>query len=206
MQLHFMTDDLPKEITDVESVAIDTETMGLLPLRDRLCLVQVATVHEDIYLVHFPQGSSFAAPNLRKLLRNEKILKIFHYGRFDLAVLAYTFGYMCQSVYCTKIASKLCRTNSSRHSLKDLCGILLNLEIAKNQQTSDWGQDHLTEEQKEYAGQDVLYLHRLKEKLDALLKREKRFDLAQNCFKALPTIATLDLAGWDPMTLYSHHS
>jgi ribonuclease D len=187
--------DLPKGVDFGNAVAIDTETMGLNPHRDRLCVVQLSGGDGNAHLVQFSKGG-FEAPRLKALLENPKVVKIFHFGRFDIAVLKHYLGADTAPVYCTKIAAKLVRTFTDRHGLKDLCRELLGVEISKQQQTSDWGQEVLTPEQMNYAASDVLHLHALKAKLDALLAREGRTGLAQACFDFLPYRAELDLKGW----------
>ncbi len=203
MTIHFHERDLPDGLDLGASVAIDTETMGLEPRRDRLCLAQLSAGDGTAHLVRFNPGE-YAAPNLRRLLENRSVLKLFHYGRFDIAVMAHYLGTLAAPVYCTKIASRLIRTYTDRHGLKDLCRELIGVEISKQQQISDWGAAHLSEEQMAYAASDVLYLHALKDKLDALLVREGRADIAQACFDFLPTRARLDLLGWAERDIFSH--
>jgi len=195
--------DLPEGVTFGNAVAIDTETLGLNPLRDRLCLAQLSSGDGTAHLVQFARGA-YDAPHLKALLADPKVLKIFHYARFDLAVLSHYLGVMTGPVYCTKIASRIARTSAERHGLKDLCKDILGIEISKQQQTSDWGAEELSEEQLKYAASDVLYLHRLKEALDGLLERENRTDLAQACFDFLPWRARLDLMGWADQDIFSH--
>lgn len=194
--------DLPEGLNWKKSVAVDTETMGLDLHRDRLCLVQIGDGCGNTYLVRILPDHD--CPNLKKLLTNKKILKIFHFARFDVAKIKNDLGVDVAPVYCTKIASKLCRTNTSSHGLKNLCNDLLGVTLDKEQQTSDWGADTLTSEQQYYAANDVLYLHALKEKLDVLLKREGRFDLAYNCFFFLSTRAELDLLHFDTPDIFAH--
>ena len=184
------------------AVAIDTETLGLNPFRDRLCLVQLSSGDGHAELVQL--SGSYDAPELIRLLADESILKIFHYGRFDMAVLKHFLGVMPRPVYCTKIASKLARTYTDRHGLKDLCRELLGIELSKQQQSSDWGAPDLTQEQLNYAASDVLHLHALREKLDAMLRREGREGLARACFEFLPTRAELDLRGWADIDPFAH--
>ncbi len=203
MTIYFHERDLPDHLNLGGSVAIDTETMGLEPHRDRLCLAQLSSGDGAAHLVRFPRGA-YEAPNLRKLLADPAVLKLFHYGRFDIAVLGHYLGVFAMPVYCTKIASRLTRTYTDRHGLKDLCRELIGVEISKQQQISDWGADVLSEEQKAYAASDVLYLHRLKDKLDALLAREGRADIARACFDFLPTRARLDLLGWADRDFFGH--
>ena len=204
MAPHLHTGDLPPGLTFGDSVAIDTETMGLDPHRDRLCLVQLSRGDGDCHLVQFPPGAAVCAPHLAALLTGEAVLKIFHFARFDIAVLAHALGVRCGPVYCTKIASRLARTFTDRHGLKDLCRDLLGVEISKQQQSSDWGADRLSRSQQEYAANDVLHLHRLKEKLDEMLAREGRTELAAACFAFLPDRARLDLDGWPEVDIFAH--
>lgn len=195
--------DLPAGIEFNGSIAIDTETLGLNPLRDRLCLAQMSSGDGSAHLVQFAQGA-YDAPNLKAILQDPDILKIFHFGRFDIAVLHQYLGVTASPVYCTKIASKLTRTYTDRHGLKDICRELLDVDISKQQQSSDWAADDLTPEQRAYAASDVLYLHRLKAKLDDMLDREGRTGLARACFDFLPTRALLDLKGWPDMDIFAH--
>ncbi|HOO50389.1 MAG TPA: ribonuclease H-like domain-containing protein [Alphaproteobacteria bacterium] len=206
MTIYLHKNDLPDDLAFGNSVAIDTETMGLNLARDRLCLVQLSFGDGNAHLVQFSVGSDYAAPNLRRLLSDPKILKIFHFGRFDIASIKAYMGVDCSPVYCTKIASRLVRTFTDRHSLKELCRELLSVELSKQQQSSDWGADTLSEEQKIYAANDVLYLHKLKEHLDPILEREGRMSLAQACFDFLPARAELDLAGWPEIDIFAHNS
>ena len=186
--------DLPQGRMAGRSIAIDTETLGLNPYRDRLCLVQLS--EGDVRAALVQLAGSYDAPELKRLLADESVLKIFHFGRFDMAVLKHYFGVMPKPVYCTKVASKLARTFTDRHGLKDLCKELLGIELSKQQQSSDWGAPELTPEQLNYAASDVLHLHALREKLDAMLKREGRDGLARACFEFLPARVELDLRGW----------
>ncbi len=195
--------DLPADVTFEGSVAVDTETLGLNLNRDRLCVVQLSSGDGSAHLVHFPTPD-YAAPNLKKVLSDEALTKIFHFARFDLAVIRRDLGVTCRPVYCTKIASRLVRTFTDRHGLRDLCRDLLDVEISKQQQSSDWGAPELTEAQIAYAASDVLYLHRLMEKLETMLEREGRSDLAQACFSFLPARAELDLAGWPEVDIFAH--
>ena len=195
--------DLPDTLDLGSIVAIDCETMGLNFYRDRLCLVQLSGGDGIAHMVQIAAGQD-SAPNLCKLLANEKILKVFHFGRFDIAALLKTFGILTSPVYCTKIASKLVRTYTDRHGLKNLLQELLDTDISKQQQSSDWGSETLTDAQLEYAASDVLYLHSLKNELDLRLKREGRLDLAKSCFDFLPTRAMLDLAGWPETDIFAH--
>ena len=199
--------DLPDLTRYTDSVAIDTETMGLHPHRDRLCVVQISNGDGSADVIQIPKdhGRNPAdAPNLNALLANPKIVKIFHFARFDLAALYNAFGVMPQPVYCTKIASRLSRTYTDRHGLKDLVREVLNIDLSKQQQSSDWGAQALSEAQLAHAASDVLHLHALRERLDAMLAREGRLGLAQACFEFLPTRAMLDLQGWDTEDIFAH--
>ena len=196
--------DLPDDIEYTSIVAIDTETMGLNFNRDKLCLVQLSFGDKNAHLVQLGGDLGYGAKNLKKLLKNNKITKIFHYARFDLAMLKKYLGVMCKSIYCTKIASKLGRTYTDRHGLKELCKELLNIEISKQQQSSDWGKVELSKSQINYAANDVLYLHEIKEKLDDILERENRIQLANSLFKFIPTRVKLDLLGWHNSDIFSH--
>lgn len=195
--------DLPDGLILGPVVAIDTETMGLNPFRDRLCLVQLSSGDGHAHLVQIARGQR-SAPNLQRMLADASVLKLFHFGRFDIAALQQAFGTVTAPVYCTKIASKLIRTYTDRHGLKDLLLTLLDVDISKQQQTSDWGADTLTEAQLAYAASDVLYLHRLRIALDKLLARENRMGVAQACFDFLPTRAALDLTGWPELDIFAH--
>ncbi len=195
--------DLPDGLSLGPVVAVDTETMGLNPHRDRLCLVQLSTGDGNAHLVQVARGQS-AAPNLQRLLADPSVLKLFHFARFDIAALQQAFGTVTSPVYCTKIASRLIRTFTDRHGLKDLLLSLLDIDISKQQQTSDWGAEVLTEAQIAYAASDVLYLHRLKAELDQRLQREDRVAVAQACFAFLPTRAALDLTGWPELDIFAH--
>lgn len=195
--------DLPDLARYANSVAIDTETMGLHPHRDRLCVVQLSNGDGSADVVQIPKDHS-DAPNLKRLLGDPKVTKIFHFARFDIAALYNAFGVVPQPVYCTKIASRLSRTYTDRHGLKDLVRELLNIDLSKQQQSSDWGSDSLSEAQLAYAASDVLHLHALRERLDAMLAREGRLGLAQACFDFLPTRAKLDLQGWDTEDIFAH--
>ncbi|MFK4511846.1 ribonuclease D [Bradyrhizobium daqingense] len=195
--------DLPDLTRYAGAVAIDTETMGLNPHRDRLCVVQLSPGDGSADVVQIPKGHT-DAPNLKALLANPAITKIFHFARFDVAVLYQTFGVMTGPIYCTKIASRLTRTYTDRHGLKDLVREVLNIDLSKQQQSSDWGSDSLTEPQLAYAASDVLHLHALRERLDAMLVREGRSQLAQSCFDFLPTRAVLDLQGWAEEDIFAH--
>ena len=195
--------DLPAGIAWGDVVAVDTETMGLNPQRDRLCLVQLSAGDNEVHLVQF-DGKSWKAPQLQALLTDPNILKIFHFGRFDLAVLERYLGVRTSPVWCTKIASKLVRTYTDRHGLKDLSAELLGLELSKQQQSSDWGAENLTQQQLAYAASDVLHLHKLKMRLEAMLKRDGRLDMAEAAFRYLPERAYLDLAGFEDQDIFSH--
>lgn len=195
--------DLPDGLDLGPVVAIDCETMGLIPHRDRLCVVQLSGGDGNAHLVQIEQGQT-EAPNLCAMLANPDVLKLFHFGRFDIAVLKHTFGVLTAPVYCTKIASKLGRTYTDRHGLKNLAQEMLGVDISKHQQSSDWGADELTDAQVDYAASDVLYLHALHEKLEERLAREGRSALAQACFRFLPARAELDLAGWPETDIFAH--
>ena len=194
--------DLPPGRFASRAIAVDTETLGLNPHRDRLCLAQLSEGDGTAVLVQF--AGRYDAPELARLMTDESVLKIFHFGRFDMAVLKHFLGVMPRPVYCTKVASRLARTFTDRHSLKDLCKELLGIELSKQQQSSDWGAAELTQEQLNYAASDVLHLHALREKLDAMLKREGREKLARACFEFLPTRAELDLRGWSEIDPFAH--
>jgi len=195
--------DLPAGLDFGASIAIDTETMGLNPLRDRLCLVQLCGADGAVHLVRFARGTG-AAPVLTALLANPAVLKIFHFARFDLAALRHHLGVMPAPVYCTKMASRLVRTFTDRHGLKDLARDLLGVELSKEQQSSDWGAAELTAAQQKYAAADVIHLHALKARLDGMLAREGRAALAQGVFACLPVRAELDLQGWAEMDFFAH--
>ena len=194
--------DLPEGLNLGNIVAIDSETMGLDPHRDRLCLVQLSSGDGNAHLVQF--AHRYEAPNLVRLLADPSVTKLFHYGRFDIAMFDKYLGVLAAPVYCTKIASKLTRTYTDRHGLRDLCRELLGVEISKQQQTSDWGSPNLSEEQLAYAASDVLHLHRLKAVFDGLIDREGRRDVADACFRFLPMRARLDLLGWDQEEIFTH--
>ena len=195
--------DLPDDLDLGPVVAIDCETMGLIPHRDRLCLIQLSAGDGDAHLVQISQDQT-TAPNLCSMLANPKVLKLFHFGRFDIAVMLHRFGVLTAPVYCTKIASKMVRTYTDRHGLKNLLQELLEVDISKFQQSSDWGAENLTDAQLAYAASDVLYLHQLREKLDIRLSREGRQELAQAAFTFLPHRAALDLAGWPDTDIFAH--
>ena len=204
MAIHLYQNDLPVGLDLGPVVAIDTETMGLDPRRDRLCLVQMSSGDGDAHLVQIAPGQT-SAPNLERMLTDPAVLKLFHFGRFDIAALQNAFGVTTAPVWCTKIASKMIRTYTDRHGLKYLLQALADVDISKQQQTSDWGAQQLSEAQLEYAASDVLYLHKLKAELEKLLAREGRTALAQACFDFLPTRAQLDLLGWGDENDIFHH-
>ena len=203
LAIHLHRFDLPSDLAFGDAVAVDTETMGLNLVRDRLCLVQLSAGDGDCHLVQFPERD-YAAPNLKALLADPGVEKLFHFARFDLAMIQAHLGVDCRPVYCTKTASKLVRTFTDRHGLKDLCKDLLGVDLSKQQQSSDWGAPELTQEQMAYAASDVLHLHQLREQLDALLAREGRSELARACFDFLPWRARLDLAGWAEVDIFAH--
>ncbi len=204
MQTHLYKNDLDDGIVFKGNVAIDTEAMGLDPARDRLCLIQIFDGETDCHMVQF-ENSNTDSPNLIKLLNDEKIEKIFHYARFDMAALKHALKIDVKNVYCTKIASKIARTYTNNHGLKDLCKELLGVEISKKQQSSDWGNSNLSKEQIAYAANDVIYLHQIKDRLDAMLIRENRQLLVDACLSFLPTRVDLDLRGWEN-DIFSHSS
>jgi ribonuclease D len=195
--------DLPPGLTFKDAVAVDTETLGLRPHRDRLCVVQLSGGDNTAHLVQF-DGSDWSAPRLKALLSDASILKIFHFARFDVAVLAHYLGVVPEPIYCTKIASKLVRTYTDRHGLKDLCNELLGVDLSKQQQSSDWAAEKLTDQQKHYAASDVLYLHALKAKLAGMLQREGRTAAAESCFRFISVRAGLDLAGFEDVDIFAH--
>jgi ribonuclease D len=204
MSVYFHEEDLPEGVLGSGPVAIDTETMGLNPLRDRLCLVQISDGSGDEHLVRFKPGSDYDAPVLKAILTDPARLKLFHFARFDIAALQQALGVVTAPVYCTKIASKLIRTYTDRHGLKELVRELLGQEVSKQQQSSDWGAAELSDAQRDYAASDVRFLHAMKVILDARLAREGRTELAQACFDFLPTRAALDLAGWPETDIFAH--
>ncbi len=204
MSVYFHEEDLPQDVLASGSVAVDTETMGLQLGRDRLCVVQIADGRGDEHLVRFRRGSDYAAPNLKAVLTDPQRLKLYHFARFDIASIKAYLGVIAAPVYCTKTASRLIRTYTDRHGLKELIKEMLSQEISKQQQTSDWGAPELSDAQKDYAASDVRYLHALKEKLDERLEREGRAALAQACFDFLPHRALLDLAGWAEEDIFAH--
>jgi ribonuclease D len=204
LAVHLHEEDLPADVTFEGAIAVDTEAMGLHPARDRLCLVQLSDGKGDEHLVRFASGSSYAAPNLKALLGDPSRLKLYHFARFDIGIMQAYLGIMAAPLYCTRTASRLVRTYTDRHGLKDLVKELLGHDLSKQQQTSDWGADELSDAQRDYAASDVRYLHALKEKLDIRLERENRTALAQACFDFLPTRARLDLAGWPEQDIFAH--
>ncbi|MGB4191807.1 MAG: ribonuclease D [Rickettsiales bacterium] len=195
--------DLPDDLIIDGDLAIDTEAMGLNNKRDRLCLIQISNNQGKIYLVQFEKGVH-SAPNLKKLLTNPNTQKILHFARFDMAILYEYLGIMIENVFCTKIASRLVRTYTDSHGLKDLCRELLSVQLSKQQQSSDWGAANLTKEQQLYAASDVIYLHAIRDRLESLLIREERKDLAQECFKFLSNRILLDLSGWNEVDIFAH--
>ncbi len=202
MTVHFHEEDLPAGVLAPGPVAVDTETMGLITPRDRLCVVQISDGKGDEHLVRFAAGSDYAAPNLRAVLADPERLKLYHFGRFDIAAIKYYLGVVAAPVYCTKIASRLIRTYTDRHGLKELVRELLGQDISK--QPSDWGNPVLSDAQKDYAASDVRFLHALRTELNKRLEREGRMELAQACFDFLPHRAELDLAGWPEIDIFSH--
>ena len=203
MKVKIHKNDLPNNLKPGKIIAIDTETMGLDYKRDPLCLVQISSGDEEVHLIQINR-KTFKADNLKKILEDNHIKKIFQFARFDLAVLNYYLKTDINNVYCTKIASKIGRTYTDKHGLKDLCKELLNIELSKQMQSSDWGAEILTEQQINYAASDVLYLHKIKEELDKILIRENRMELAEHCFKFLKHRVTLDLAGWNNQDIFAH--
>jgi len=203
MTIRLHKGDLPAGTSYGDAVAIDTETLGLNPQRDRLCVVQLSGGGGDADVVQIEAGQT-SAPNIERLLADHNVTKLFHFARFDIAILYKTFGVMAEPIYCTKIASKLARTYTDRHGLKDLVRELLAVDLSKQQQSSDWGADTLSDAQLAYAASDVLHLHALRSRLDMMLKRENRFELAQACFGFLPARAKLDLMGWPNTDIFSH--
>jgi ribonuclease D len=203
MKIRLHKDDLPAGLDLGPAVAVDTETLGLVPARDRLCLVQLSSGDGSAHLVQFRRGC-YEAPNLKKLLADASVLKLYHFARFDLATMRRYLGVLAAPVYCTRTASKLARTYTDKHGLKDLVKELLDIDLSKQQQSSDWGAENLTEQQLAYAANDVAFLHRLKASLDQMLIREGRMELAQACFTFLPARAELDLAGWGDGDIFAH--
>tara|TARA_Y100000768_G_C23705364_1_gene553281 strand:+ start:50 stop:658 length:609 start_codon:yes stop_codon:yes gene_type:complete len=202
MKIKLYQDDLPNNLNLGLTIAIDTETMGLNPIRDKLCLVQISKGNNISHLVKINDIKK-KPKNLIKILKNNKIKKIFHFARFDVAVLKHSYGINLKNIYCTKIASKIIRTYTDKHGYKDLCSELLNISISKTEQTSDWGGE-LSKAQMKYAATDVLYLHKIKKKLDIMLSREKRIDLAEACFKFIEYRTDLDLGGWSDLDIFRH--
>jgi ribonuclease D len=203
MKVKIHKNDLPNNLNLGKIIAIDTETMGLDYKRDPLCLVQISSGNEEVHLIQINR-KTFKADNLKKILEDNDIKKIFQFARFDLSVLNYYLKADINNVYCTKIASKIGRTYTDKHGLKDLCKELLNIDLSKQMQSSDWGAENLTEQQVNYAASDVLYLHKIKEELDKILIRENRIELAEHCFKFLKHRVTLDLAGWNNQDIFAH--
>src|SRR4051812_44493103 len=205
MAVHFHEEDLPSDIAFADGpIAVDTEAMGLVAGRDRLCLVQLSDGGGHEHLVRFGRGSDYSARNLKALLSDPDRLKLYHFARFDVGIMQAYLGIMAAPLYCTRTASRLVRTYTDRHGLKDLVKEMLNVDLSKQQQTSDWGADELSDAQRDYAAGDVRYLHQLKERLDGRLAREERTELAQACFDFLPTRALLDLAGWPEQDIFAH--
>lgn len=204
MTVYFHEEDLPVGVLEDGPVAVDTETMGLLTPRDRLCLLQISDGGDDEHLVRFAPDSDFAAPNLKAVLADPNRVKLYHFARFDLAAIEHYMGVVAAPVFCTKIASRLIRTYTDRHGLKELVRELLGEDISKQQQSSDWGGPELSEAQRDYAASDVRFLHRLKTELELRLVREKRMELAQACFDFLPHRARLDIVGWPEVDIFSH--
>ena len=203
MTIHFYQDDIPSELDFGASIAIDTETQGLNLQRDRLCLIQLSSGNGDAHLVQF-EKKKYNAPNLRKLLSDKKTLKIFHFARFDLAAIKIYLEIQCEPVFCTRIASRLTRTYTDKHGLKDICSELIGVEISKQQQQSDWASSELSQNQREYAASDVLYLHQLRDVLEHRLKRENRLEIARGCFDFLKYQVDLDIQGWGEQNIFAH--
>jgi len=205
MAVYLHEEDLPADVRfGDDPIAVDTEAMGLIPGRDRLCLVQLSDGKGDEHLVRFRRESDYSAPNLKALLSDPDRLKLYHFARFDVGMMQAYLGIVAAPLYCTRTASRLVRTYTDRHGLKDLVKELLNVDLSKQQQCSDWGADELTDAQRDYAASDVRYLHALKEKLDERLRREDRMALAQACFDFLPARALLDIAGWAEQDIFAH--
>ncbi|SFS03202.1 ribonuclease D [Sphingomonas jatrophae] len=204
MAVHFHEEDLPQGVLAPGPIAVDTETMGLITPRDRLCVVQISDGEGDEHLVRFRPGSDYAAPELRRVLGDPARLKLYHFARFDLAAIQYYLGTVAAPVYCTKTASRLVRTYTDRHGLKEIVRELLGQDISKQQQSSDWGAPELSDAQKDYAASDVRFLHQLRVKLDERLVREGRMALAKACFDFLPSRAALDIAGWPEVDIFAH--
>ena len=203
MSIHVYKNDLPQGVTFTGAVAVDTETLGLKPTRDRLCLVQLSQGDDIVHIVQF-DGENYEAPNLKAVLSDRNLVKIFHYARFDLAVIAHYLNVHAAPLWCTKIASKLVRTYTDRHGLKELCRELIGVEISKQQQSSDWGALELSEAQLNYAASDVLYLHQLKDKLEMMLDREGRRPMAEACFDFVLIRAAMDMTGFEDIDIFSH--
>lgn len=203
MTAFYHVGDLPENVILNGDVAIDTEAMGLNNIRDRLCVVQISDGKGDAHIIHFPKAE-FACPNLRKILLDPSRQKIFHFARFDVSILQHYLQIELENIYCTKIASRLCRTYTDSHGLKELCSELLDVKLNKQQQTSDWGAANLSKEQVAYAASDVLYLHRLREQLNKMLEREGRLSIALKCANFIPTRANLDLMGWPEFDIFAH--
>lgn len=201
--IHLHKNDLPEGVAFTGAVAVDSEAMGLNPMRDRLCVVQLSGGDGVCHLVKFDVGVT-RAPNLQRLMEDPAVVKIFHFARFDIMLLRHALGIRVNPIYCTKIASKLARTYTDRHGYKDVCRELAGVEVSKEQQSSDWGADRLSDDQLLYAATDVLYLHKVRDKLNAMLAREGRTELARQCFEFLPTRAELDLAGWLEQDIFAH--
>lgn len=204
MTVHFHEEDLPADVLAPGDVAVDTETMGLVTHRDRLCVLQISDGKGDEHLVRFAPGSSYSAPNLKAVLADPARVKLYHFGRFDIAAIQYYMGVLAAPVFCTKIASKLVRTYTDRHGLKNLASELIGADMSKQQQSSDWGAPELSDAQREYAASDVRFLHAMRDVLVERLEREGRMELAQACFDFLPTRALLDIAGWADKDIFSH--
>ena len=206
MAIYFHEEDLPADVAFAPdaTIAVDTEAMGLMPGRDRLCLVQLSDGGDDEHLVRFGPDSDYSAPNLKVLLSDPARLKLYHFARFDVAIMRAYLGIIAAPLYCTRTASRLIRTYTDRHGLKELVKEMLQTDLSKQQQTSDWGAPEISDAQREYAASDVRYLHRLRDELDRRLVREKRAELAQACFDFLPARALLDLAGWAEVDLFAH--
>ena len=205
MSIYFHEEDLPSDVVFADGpIAVDTEAMGLYPGRDRLCLVQLSDGKGDEHLVRFRRGSDYSAPNLKALLGDSNRLKIYHFARFDIGIMQHYLGIMDAPLYCTRTASRLVRTYTDLHGLKELVKEMLNIDLSKQQQTSDWGAETISDAQRDYAASDVRYLHALKEKLDERLQREGRVALAKACFDFLPNRARLDLAGWAEQDIFAH--
>ena len=204
MSIMFHKGDLPDDVTCTGSVAVDTESLGRKPSRDKLCLVQLSVGDGTAHIVQLDR-ETYEAPNLKKLLGDRNVVKIFHYARFDVAVIAHYLRVHCAPLWCTKIGSKLARTYTDRHGLKDLCRELLSVDLSKQQQSSDWGADELSDAQLQYAASDVLYLHQLQLELTKILEREGRLDMAMACFDFVLVRAAMDIAGWEDMDIFSHH-